>query len=116
MAAMGHQGKRWLWRRSGVLSLTLWATSRWPPALIISFVEILSHPLVHTPTAFSKGQQGCDHVTTQPKTFTTWPVGEDVCNAGIAERTMGGWSLEVRRLEMKCALCLTSLEVSGSHL
>lgn len=57
MAAMGHQGKRWLWRRSGVLSLTLWATSRWPPALIISFVEILSHPLVYTLTAFSKGQQ-----------------------------------------------------------
>lgn len=54
-------------------------------------------------------------MTTQPKTFTTWPVGEDVCDAGVAERT-AELEPEVRRPEIKCVLCLTSLEVSGFHL
>lgn len=28
-------------------------------------------------------------MTTQPKTSTPWPVGEDVCDAGVAKRTTG---------------------------
>lgn len=40
---------------------------------------------------------------TQPNTFITWPVGEDVCDAGVAERTME-LEPEARRPEVRCVL------------